>query len=431
MPPRERIHPDKLFLALVTAGVFLRVLTTILAGNDIFTPWRVGGDAPFYVRLASNIAGGKGFAYYGGPTAFRPPVYPFFLAGMMRLFGHSALFATRTVQFGAGLATAWLCARTASRIFGDQAGRVALVIALFLPTLVALSTELMTECFATLLAALFFDFILLNPALSKWSSAVFLGLIVGLVTLLRFNMAILGLVALAALAARMEWPRAWRRMCLVTAAAGLVVSPWVVRNLIVFHGRVILSTQSGMNAVQGVLTPQGRVQGSDLQVLHRVVGWQAGDVESNEPSHYKLAPEPDLDRRAWAQAFELWREENWRLIPLSLRKLGYFWLSTDQVFWTQSFSLKQRLVRFGGALTQWLVLALAVAGWLRLRRRHARVSEFLLGYAVLVSLAHLPFIMTSRYRVPFLETVLVVLAAGGFPLWARFTASRNAAGMPQ
>ena len=387
-----------------------------------------GGDALFYVRLASNVAEGRGFAYYAGPTAFRPPIYPLFLAGLMRLFGSSALFAARVVQLGVGLATAWLCARTTSRVFGERAGRIALVFALFLPTLVALSTELMTECFATFLAAMFFDFILLNPALSKWSTAVFLGLIVGLATLLRFNMAILGLVALAALATGVEWSRAWRLMCLVTAVAGLMVAPWVVRNLIVFHGRVFLSTQGGINMVQGVLTPQGRVQGNDLDVLHAVVGWQAGDVESNQAPRFSLAPEPDLDRRARAQALELWRKENWRLIPLSLKKLGYFWLSTDKVFWTHSFSWKQRIVRLGGVLAHWSVLALAIFGWLRLRREHARISLFLLGYAVLVSLAHLPFIMSSRYRVPFLETVLVMLAAGGISFHARFTRSRHVDG---
>jgi 4-amino-4-deoxy-L-arabinose transferase-like glycosyltransferase len=428
MPPRERVQPNKLLLALATFGVLLRVVTTIWAGNGIETPWPAGGDALFYVRLASNIASGRGFAYYGGPTAFRPPLYPLFLAGMMRLFGDSALFATRIVQLSAGLVTAWLCKRTASRIFSEEAGGIALVIALFLPTLVALSPELMTECFATLLAALFFDFILLNRALLKWRTTVFLGLIVGLATLLRFNMAILGLAALAGLATGLDWPQAWRRMCLLAVVAGLVTAPWIVRNLIVFHGRIILSTQGGMNAVQGVLTPQGRRQGNDLYVLRSAVGWVARDVESNDPPPYtyKLAPEPELDRRAWAQTFELWRKENWRLIPLSLRKLGYFWLSTDQIFWTNSFSWKQRIVRLGGALAQWLVLGVAVVGWFRLSRNHARISGFLLGYTVLVSLAHLPFIMASRYRVPFLETVLAVLAAGGFPLWARIASYRPA-----
>lgn len=409
MPPEERDQLRGLFLGLTAIGVLLRVGMAIWAGNAVVTPWRIGGDARFYVLLGSNLAAGKGFAYYNGPTAFRPPLYPIFLAGTMRLFGAGALRAARMIQLGAGLATVWVCARTASRIFGASAARFAVVIALFLPSLVGLSTELMTECFATLLTAMFFDFALLNPALSKWSTAALLGLIVGVETLLRFNMAVLGLVALGALALQLDWSQAWRRMCLVTVLAGLVVAPWVVRNLVVFHGRVFLSTQGGMNAVRGVLAPQGRGQGNDA--VHAVIGWVSTDLESSGPSRYITESEPDLDHRAWVAAFRLWRAQNWRLISLSFRKLGYFWLSTDQVFWTGSFSRTESVVRLAGATVQCVVLALAVVGWLRLRHEQREIAVFLLGYAALVSVVHLPFIMTSRYRVPFLDTVLVILAA--------------------
>jgi len=271
----------------------------------------------------------------------------------------------------------------------------------------------MTECLATFLVALFFYYILLNPGFSKWSTVVVLGLVVGLSTLLRFNMAALGLVALFALFKKMEWPRAWPRMLLMTAVAGLTVAPWLVRNFVVFHGRVLLSTQGGINAAQGVLTPQGRVQGNDVKLLHDVLGWQAADVESNSPPEFPIPAEPELDRRAWVVARHLWRDESWRWIPLSFSKLGYFWLSTDQIFWTKSFSRTQRLIRFSGVLVHWMVLASAVGGWMRLSREHRDEARFLLVYAVLISLIHLPFIMTSRYRVPFFDPVLAVLAAGG------------------
>ncbi len=224
-----RVSTGKLFVVFVTTGVLLRTITTIVAGNGILTPWRVGGDAPFYVRLASNIASGFGFAYIGGPTAFRPPVYPLLLAGQIKIFGPFAFLATRVIQLFVGLATAWLCARISSRMFDKERGRAALVTALFLPTLLIFPTELMTECLATFLVALFFDCILLNPALPRWSTAVVLGLTVGLSTLLRFNMAALGLVALFALGRGMDWPLAWRRILLMTAVAALVIAPWLIR----------------------------------------------------------------------------------------------------------------------------------------------------------------------------------------------------------
>jgi hypothetical protein len=88
-------------------------------------------------------------------------------------------------------------------------------------------------------------------------------------------------------------------------------------------------------------------------------------------------------------------------------------LSTDQVFWTRSFSPTQRIVRFCGVLVHWIVLGFAVAGWKRLSREHRDEARFLLAYAVLISLLHLPFIMSSRHRIPFFEPILVILFAGG------------------
>src|SRR5712692_4946354 len=88
-------HRQKLFLLLAVAGVLLRVASTLIAGNRLTTPWRVGGDSEFYVRLASTVANGMGFTYAGQPTAFRPPLYPLFLAGMMKLFGDPYRLATR------------------------------------------------------------------------------------------------------------------------------------------------------------------------------------------------------------------------------------------------------------------------------------------------------------------------------------------------
>src|SRR5258708_19847371 len=91
-----RISTGKLFVVFVTTGVLLRIVTTIVAGNGTLTPWRVGGDAPFYVRLASNIASGSGFAYAGGPTAFRPPLYPFLFARLLKISLPPPLSPTRT-----------------------------------------------------------------------------------------------------------------------------------------------------------------------------------------------------------------------------------------------------------------------------------------------------------------------------------------------
>ena len=87
------------------------------------TPWGGGGDTPAYVLLAQNILSGKGYAYAGMPTALRAPGYPLMLAAFFKLFGAHALAAMRWLQFFEGIAVALLCAATAKKLFGEQAGK--------------------------------------------------------------------------------------------------------------------------------------------------------------------------------------------------------------------------------------------------------------------------------------------------------------------
>jgi hypothetical protein len=409
----ESRKPIFFFVLLIAGGVAVRLALTLIAGNRMLTPWRVGGDSVFYVNLASNIANGWGYTYAHLPTAFRPPLYPLFLAGMMKVFGNYYALATRSIQFVAGLVTVWLCGATATKVLGAAAGRATLLLALYFPTLSVFPTELITECFASLLAAAFFWLVLANPQLSERRTAVYLGLIIGLATLLRFNMAILGPFAAWAMLRGSRVRRALPNLALLVLLAAAVVSPWIVRNAVVFRGKVLLSTQGGYNALQGVLTPQGRVQPGDLETLRRAGSWVVSDLETNGPERLSLPSEPQLDRRAWELTRGIWWQKNWRLLPVLADKLGYFWLSTDQLFSTHSFPLKIRLARAAGVVFYWGLLAMAVVGWVLLHGQQPATARFLLAYVVLVTLAHLPFIMTSRHRIPFAEPLLVFLGGAG------------------
>src|SRR5579863_6071565 len=80
-----------LFTAVVLTGIFLRLLVVLIPGNSLQAPWSGGGDAAAYLRLAHNIVDGKGYAYAGFPSAFRPPLFPGILAIFIKLFGRDAL----------------------------------------------------------------------------------------------------------------------------------------------------------------------------------------------------------------------------------------------------------------------------------------------------------------------------------------------------
>ncbi|MGH9690618.1 MAG: ArnT family glycosyltransferase [Candidatus Acidiferrales bacterium] len=412
------------FVALVLAGILLRLLVAIFAGNGMRTPWGGGGDTPAYVLLAQNLVTGKGFTYAGEPTALRAPLYPIFLAACLKVFGTYALAAVRWLQFLEGLAVAFLCALIAGRLYGERARKAALVIALFFPTLVEMNGEILTEATATFFVAVFFYLLFRYLDRPRWAMLIGLGAVVGFAALVRFNMALLGFVVLGMVLFQKDGLPKWRGAAVAALVPLFVISPWLIRNLIVFHGEALFSTHAGLDTVEGILTPQGRGLPGDAEKLRAALGWVPPvQIETNSPSRYELPAEPTLQRQAWHTAMRLWWQAGWGVVPLTLKKLSYFWLSTDQLLSTGSLPRLVRIARVGGVLAYWIALALAITGWFGLRTRHPMVAWSLLPYAVLVTIAHLPFAMNTRIRMPFIDPLVVVLAGVG---WLMLTTEKSA-----
>jgi 4-amino-4-deoxy-L-arabinose transferase-like glycosyltransferase len=401
------------WLAILVLGVVLRIAVVALPGNQLRAPWSGGGDAPAYVLLAQNLLDGRGFTYALQPTALRAPGYPVILAALMWLFGpNKYALAVRWIQFFLGLGTVYFCSRASARVFGEKAGRAALVVGLFFPTLIYITGEVLTECIGAFLASLFLYLLVKQIQTPQMHILAEMGLLTGFAALFRFNMAALLFIGLwVAFRVKNSQP-AWLRCLALAACAGIAVSPWLIRNQITFHGQVLYSTMSGIDAVHAVIAPQGRALPGDEKKIETAGGWNLGKLETNDPSRLRLPSEAEINREGWSIARGLWGQWGWRLLPLELAKCSYFWLSTDQIFWTQSFSLRQRLVRWGGVIVYWVFLGLGIAGWFRTRRSMPILAHAFLLYAVLLTLLHLPFPMITRLRIPFMDPLITILAGG-------------------
>ncbi len=403
-----------IFAGLVTAGVILRILVAALPGDALRTPWGGGGDTAAYVLLAHSLVEGKGYAYAGMPTALRAPAYPVILASFLRLFGDHAPGAIRCLQFLEGLAVVFLCATLARRIFGKMAWKFALVAALFSPTLVEMNGEILTEATATLFVAIFLLLFVEYFFRPRWIVLAGLGCAVGLGSLTRFNVALLAVVGLCLVFFEKDGPPRWQGVSVAALLPLLIVSPWLIRNWSVFHGAALFSTHGGLDALEGVVTPQGRALPGDAEKLRAEVGWVPPiDVETNSRSRLYLPEEPVLDRQCWAAAMRAWRRLGWGLIPVETEKVSGFWLSTDQLLWTGSFPVRLRVARALGVLVYWAILGMAIFGWFQLQARNVRLARLFLIYVLFVTAMHLPFVMNTRLRMPFIDPLLAVLAGIG------------------
>jgi hypothetical protein len=133
------------------------------------------------------------------------------------------------------------------------------------------------------------------------------------------------------------------------------------------------------------------------------------ELETNDSSRLSLPSEAVLERKCWRVVPHLWKERGWRAVPFLTGKIADFWLSTDQLFDTKSFSLFSRLARFFGVSVYWCILALSVLGWRLLHRSWPRAANILLAYAVVFTVLHLPLVMSTRIRFPLMDAPIAAL----------------------
>ena len=248
---------------LAVLGLALAVRVALLVGT-VHLP--LANDPADYHRLAVSLAGGHGFgttvvAPGGGPTAFRPPLWPLFLAGIYAVVGNHVVVA-RAVEIVLGLLTVALVGALAFRLEtstgrdGRRTALLAMVLAAVYPPLLLAGGSLLSESLSLPLE--------LGSLLAAWVASgarrpmrwcALAGLLCGLDILCRPDSFVL-LVPAVLLAGRRppaderraRWQAAAVRAAVLVGAAGLTVTPWLVRDAVVMGRFVPVTTQGGLVA---------------------------------------------------------------------------------------------------------------------------------------------------------------------------------------
>ena len=215
------------------------------------------GDAADYDRHAVAIAQTgyypeSDFVPGGGPSAVRPPAYPFALAAVYKVTGTADSPQRREVAgrvLGAllGVVCVALIGWVAAMLWNRAAGLWAMAAAAVYPTLTAVGDSLLSEALFTPLVVGAVACVLAHRrAGGGLGWAVAAGILVGLASLTRTNgivlllPALVGVLTVPAVARGMRWKAAGA----VVAVTAVVIMPWVVRNATVLD-RPVISTQTG------------------------------------------------------------------------------------------------------------------------------------------------------------------------------------------
>jgi 4-amino-4-deoxy-L-arabinose transferase-like glycosyltransferase len=381
-------------LAVVTIGHTYRITPR----RDHFQfAWEMG-------RLARSIATGQGFSsptdLPSGPSAWAPPLYPYILAGVFRLFGiYSSLSAWVILAFNSifGALTCLTLYRIGRRMYDERVARATAWTWALFPYAIYWPVRVVWE---TSLSAFLLSVSLLwtlemgdaPPPARRWIS---FGLLWGVIALT--NTALLAVLPLSLLwlVYRLPQPaRQIRRMILSGIFAALVVSPCLVRNYEVF-GKFVF--------VRDNLPLEMHMANND-----RFTGlWTRNEHPGNDPAamqRFQQLGELGFMEEKQQEFRQFVRDHPAAFVRFTLERAAYFWIGTPQATIVEGYDLI--IARHVG----FLIMALLAFGGLWWSFRNGRIGSFLLANFLIVY--PLPYYLVNpfpRYKHP-IEPEMILLA---------------------
>jgi len=402
----QQRRPFRQSIFFIVLVAFLLRLAVITVGHTYrITPrrdhfqfgWEMG-------RLARSIASSQGFSsptdLPTGPSAWAPPLYPYILAGVFKLFGiYSNASAWVILTFNSVWAalTCLTLYHIANIIYGETVARATawawavFPYAIYWPTRVVWETSLTTFLLSlALLMTLRMAEQLPRPR--KW---LFYGLLWGLIAIT--NTAVVGMLPFCLLWLLYRLPDRRRQFvgavfCLFITAA--TVTPWLVRNYQVF-GRFLfirdnlpLELYEANNPGSEGLWSRNEHPGNDAVAMRRF-------QELGEIGYM------DEKRR---QVVTFVRENPGKFVRFTLERAAYFWIAPPQATYVGGYDL-----RFSRHMNFLLGALFAFAGlWLTIRNR--RTGWFLLACFLLIY--PLPYYLVNpfpRYKHPIEPEMLLLI----------------------
>jgi hypothetical protein len=381
-------------LALTLAGLAARLLWVAL--EPATSPQ---ADETMWVTWGAEVLPSPEVAFSPRQLlfVFHPPLYLYFVGVPFALFG--TLEAVKYAQCFAGALLVPALGLIGRRAFGDRAALLAAAMAAFYPELIWFASHFWAETVFTVLLWWAMERLLAADARGSTAVAAASGLLWGLSILTRET--VLYFLPVAGL--WLAWRRVGgaRRAAWLLAVAVLVMLPWTLRNWIVFHAFVPVSTSGALNLWQGNTRLSRQEVYEEYWAVH-------GRIQKYEHAR-RRAIEAILERQPlWI--FEKLRDE----VPA-------FWAAHGQPIVhleRGAYGAVPRARAYAAVAVVLLpylaVLVLFVAGIATLPR--GRAPFLVLAFLVFYLLLHVAAHGYPRYRLPAMPAVFLV-AAHGLAAW--------------
>jgi len=276
-------------------------------------------DAAYYDRLSISIS--KGYGYVddnGAPDSFSPPFYPAFLAIIYKFFGHS-YFAVRFIQSIIGAFTSVFIFLIGKRAYSFFVGIAASFISIAYLPFIKSAGLLRTENIFTFILILIVFYLLRIQENIKLRDSIMLGLLLGLSILTKSVMLLFLLFVIPAFiySPDSSFLKRLKNYAVVLLFIILSMSPWIVRNYIVYRQFVLVSAQGGLGFYSSYCPSKGvfgYMADNEDPVILEASGIKSPVLRSNFLIKKTLS-------------FIL--NNPWKVLALEVKKILYLWAPLD------------------------------------------------------------------------------------------------------
>jgi 4-amino-4-deoxy-L-arabinose transferase-like glycosyltransferase len=400
-PARAEIPKSVLWLVLVSfllqaAAIGILHEYRTRPGEDHFAfGWEMG-------RVARSIALGQGFSNpYGGntgPTAWEPPLYPYLMAGVFKLFGvytYASAWVLLSMNSLFAAVTTMPIFLIAHRTFGERVARWSAWGWAMNPYVWYWSIHWIWDTtFTPLILSLIFLVVLELEDWHGWKGWAIFGLLWGMGAMANPSM-----LVFLPFCGIWIWQRRYKKdlpslrgVALASAIFFLALSPWLVRNYEVFGRFVFLRDDFGLQF------RLGNWKGADGMLM----AYLQPNLNKLEFEKFQSMGELAYAAECKRLAFEWIRENPRRFAVVSLKRFFYYWNGVPKATDSRApWDFRNSL------FLAWSVLGLWGAG--RALRQKRRGAWLFAGLLLTYPTTYYFVFPHARYRHP-IEPELLILA---------------------
>jgi 4-amino-4-deoxy-L-arabinose transferase-like glycosyltransferase len=396
---------EKIFLIVILlVALVLRLAHWLDVREDPFYAQLIM-DSEEYDRWAREIAESD---WLGSEIFFQAPLYPYFLAVVYTLFGHS-LDAVYLIQIVLSLLGIYALYRAGKKMAGEKVGLAAAALSAIYGVYLFYDVQLLKESLAVTLVCLLFW--VLVEAREKKGLALWLlaGAICGFLSLLRENMLlIVPFLILLAIRPRERFSAFFIRGLVLVLGVAIVLFPVAYRNWKVGGNFLPTTFQGGVNFYIGN-NPQATGTYRSLSPGKQVPAYERTEPIRLAEKEMGRTLEPYEVSNFWLQKSLDWAKKNPAdFLKLQAKKVRMFWSwyewpdAVDYYYVKQtSFIYRLQLLEFGS------ITLVALIGLWFVRGRLRAFFPVLL-FVVMWMASTVVFFLFSRYRLPAVPGLILI-----------------------